>query len=532
MLGRGVETMMSQSDQNTSAGLAIARLRGACQWPGLRFVAWRACLVLAMVGMLLSGCDKKESEAARRKAESTAGASGQRPGNASTQPAGSLAVAALPKPGGALAADAACITPACHARYATAPHTHGPVKEGACDACHQADAGGHRYPLKRDADKTCTFCHTVSGTLEHQHGALQQGCLTCHRPHESNAPFLLKTDTVERLCASCHEVPLKRFAHDPFAQGRCSDCHEAHQSKNKMLLKGGEGPQQCYRCHTALETTMKTASQVHKPASEDCVTCHNPHSSDYQRELKSPLAQTCLACHKDVGKKADGATVKHTAMTSDHQCANCHTSHASNHGALLKGRMDAVCLECHDKAVKTTEGRVVADMKPVLKESKFLHGPVQAGDCSACHEAHGSSHTELLSKPFPKSFYAPFRVEDYALCFSCHQKDMVLNAKTQSLTNFRDGDRNLHFVHVNREDKGRSCRTCHAVHGSNLPRHMASSVPFEGSNWAMPIRYEATAEGGRCAPGCHESFAYSRTKPMTPTTQMNPTTRPTGGGQP
>lgn len=510
-------------------------MRQRLQWPGLRFVAWRACLLLAMAGMLLSGCEKKESEPERKKAETTAVAPGQLPGGATTKPAAFVTVAPLPKPWG-LAADAACITPACHSRFATAAHIHGPVSERACDACHQADTGGHRYPLKRDADKTCTFCHSVSGTQEHQHGALKEGCMSCHRPHESSAKFLLKTDTVERLCATCHDVPLKRFAHGPFAKGQCTVCHQAHQSDTRMLLRDGEGPQHCYSCHTELQKTMKTASHVHKPASEDCVTCHSPHSSDHERELKEPITQTCLACHKDVGKEVAGATVKHTAMSSDHQCANCHTAHASNHGVLLKQRMDAVCLQCHDKGVKAADGRVVENMKPVLMESKFLHGPVQAGDCSACHQAHGSSRAELLRQPFPKSFYAPFSVENYSLCFSCHEKDMVLTAKTTSLTDFRDGDRNLHFVHVNREDKGRSCRTCHVVHGSDLPRHMAGSVPFEGSNWAMPIRYEAAADGGRCAPGCHESFVYNRSKPVTATTQISPATQTTsgstGGGQP
>jgi hypothetical protein len=92
---------------------------------------------------------------------------------------------------------------------------------------------------------------------------------------------------------------------------------------------------------------------------------------------------------------------------------------------------------------------------------------------------------------------------------------MVLEEKTASLTNFRDGDRNLHFVHVNRDDKGRSCKTCHAIHGSNLPNHMASEVPFEGSNWSMPIEFEKTTGGGKCAPGCHVPKTYTRGGPAT-----------------
>ena len=63
---------------------------------------------------------------------------------------------------------------------------------------------------------------------------------------------------------------------------------------------------------------------------------------------------------------------------------------------------------------------------------------------------------------------------------------------------------------MNREKKGRTCRTCHEIHGSNLPAHVAETVPFEGSGWALPIGFEKTDTGGSCATGCHQKLAYSR----------------------
>ena len=97
-----------------------------------------------------------------------------------------------------------------------------------------------------------------------------------------------------------------------------------------------------------------------------------------------------------------------------------------------------------------------------------------------------------------------------ACSFTCHEPDSVLESKTTTLTNFRDGEVNLHYLHVNRDDKGRSCKTCHELHGSNLPNHMASEVPFEGSKWAMPIEYQKTERGGGCTPGCHDTKTYDR----------------------
>jgi hypothetical protein len=77
---------------------------------------------------------------------------------------------------------------------------------------------------------------------------------------------------------------------------------------------------------------------------------------------------------------------------------------------------------------------------------------------------------------------------------------------------------------VNRSEKGRSCASCHSIHGSNLPNHMASEVPFERSGWAMPIGFEKLSDGGSCAPGCHAPRSYSRTRPSTAPT-IEPTTR-------
>jgi predicted CXXCH cytochrome family protein len=181
---------------------------------------------------------------------------------------------------------------------------------------------------------------------------------------------------------------------------------------------------------------------------------------------------------------------------------------------LLANRTDAVCLTCHKEMAKTLAG------------AKFLHGPIRAGECSACHDAHGAQHANLLDRAFPETFYTSFDVKKYDLCFTCHEKQLTLVAKTTALTNFRNGEQNLHYLHVNRDEKGRSCRTCHDIHGSNLPNHMASSVPFEGSKWAMPLEYEKTGKGGRCTPGCHVTRTYDRgAAPATVITATNPTTR-------
>jgi predicted CXXCH cytochrome family protein len=483
------------------------------------------CLLPGLFCFLLlvnPGCDRSTGPAEPTTAP--VGASPTHYGNeGGALPVVYAVVPAAPKPTGPLAKDASCVTAECHANFTRAPQIHSPVAQKACDSCHENDVGGHKYPLKRDATATCTFCHAVAGTQTHQHKALEKGCLTCHQAHTSQTKFLLKADTIERLCASCHEIPLKKFAHEPFVKGQCTLCHQPHQADNKQLLRGGEGAKHCFTCHDGLRQVMNTATHVHAPAGKDCGTCHNPHSTDFPRQLRKDVEETCFSCHPKIKEHVEQSNVKHAAMVTGEKCANCHNAHASDQPDLLRHRMDQVCLSCHDKPLLAADGRKIQNMAPVLGSSQFLHGPIRAGSCSGCHDPHGAKEEGLLERSFPKSFYTSFDVKKYALCFSCHESELVLEEKTANLTNFRDGDRNLHFVHVNRDDKGRSCKSCHAIHGSDLPNHMASEVPFEGSNWSMPIEFKKTSDGGSCAPGCHVPKTYSRSKPTTaPTTRGAP----------
>ena len=210
---------------------------------------------------------------------------------------------------------------------------------------------------------------------------------------------------------------------------------------------------------------------------------------------------------------------QHGALLVQNGCGNCHDAHGSGEPKLLKDQVASLCLNCHNRPQEAKDGRTIRSVEAEVLQRAFLHGPVRAGQCQACHQVHGSSNSRLLSKVFPATFYARFDVTNYALCFSCHEQAMVMDQATTKLTGFRNGDRNLHHVHVNRE-KGRTCIACHAIHGSDAPKHMAASVPFEGGGWSMPINFRKTPTGGSCAPGCHQAYTYDRDQAVRyPTTQ-------------
>lgn len=415
-----------------------------------------------------------------------------------------------------------CVAVDCHANLVTVAYQHGPVFVGACESCHEPEQPDHKFPLKRTGVELCTFCHPIMGGRKHVHEVLgKEGCLPCHNPHGSNTKFLLTAASTELVCQPCHSIERKPRLHGPFAAGECTVCHEPHQGDYAHLLRGGDGKDHCLVCHRSMATKMQAAGVIHKPAENECTGCHEPHSSSFDSMLKTPVEQLCFECHPDVEGRVANAQSPHGAVFTGHQCANCHDPHAEGRPNLLRDELRDLCLRCHDKPLEAYDGRTIPDMRPVLLDRKSLHGPVQAGQCNACHEVHGSSNAKLLTKHFPPEFYDAFDLANYALCFECHPKAIVLEKETTTLTNFRDGSRNLHYLHVNRPEKGRTCRTCHEIHGSNLPRHMASEVQFEGGAWSMPIRFVETSDGGSCSPGCHKPYSYSRhARPGTSTTAV------------
>jgi predicted CXXCH cytochrome family protein len=508
---------MNDTRVNPRAG-PIVRLgitRGLSGW----------CLY-AIMSLLLVACGHEPPEPAQPEAEPAAAASTlhYERSNDSDDPGVSVGRSAvlasglagdvepLPKPTTALPEDATCITPGCHISIVDAKHIHGPVAVANCESCHDADTGGHVYPLKRAGNETCLFCHPVIGARSQEHAAVEDnGCVSCHDPHRSDANFLMKQPSVEQLCATCHETPLKKYAHGPFAAGQCTVCHQPHEANADNLLRQGDQPDHCFSCHTGIQVRLANSPVVHEPAKQDCTTCHEAHTSDYPYQLSAPVAESCFTCHDQMARRVTSQPVSHDALFIEDGCANCHDPHAAGGQDLLKDRTDNLCMRCHNQPVETADGRVIANMQPTL-DRKYLHGPVRAGDCAACHSVHGGENARLLIKRFPDTFYAGFDLSNYALCFGCHSDDLVLSEKTDSLTAFRQGDRNLHYLHVNRTKKGRTCKTCHDIHGSDRPDHIASDVPFEGSQWAMPINFSRTETGGSCSPGCHVARTYKRSQ--------------------
>jgi predicted CXXCH cytochrome family protein len=152
------------------------------------------------------------------------------------------------------------------------------------------------------------------------------------------------------------------------------------------------------------------------------------------------------------------------------------------------------------------------NVKKELDGKKYLHGPIKKGECKACHDPHGSDNFRMLRGSYPADIYVPYKDGTYGLCLTCHEKNLLRFAETTIYTKFRNGKRNLHYVHVVNTRKGRTCRVCHQPHASNGVK-MVNKESIKFGVWDIPVNLTVTSSGGRCAPGCHQAFKYDREKP-------------------
>jgi len=307
------------------------------------------------------------------------------------------------------------------------------------------------------------------------------------------------------IAAGCHAALVEKpSVHQPVAQNACHACHEQVKGEKHSFKLIAEEGELCSPCHVI----PRDKKLSHKPFGQNaCLSCHDPHSGAASSLLAEPTEEDlCARCHE---KKT--GTVVHAPVAAG-QCSKCHLAHQSNEPALLNAKGSALCLSCHPAVGKEIQG------------AKLLHKPVEKG-CGDCHKAHASPNAALLSFTYTRESSSSYKPENFELCFRCHARELIEEPKS-TLTGFRNGDRNLHYVHVRRDEKGRSCSACHQAHGSEGPRLVKKLVPFGKEGWSLPLTLEPTPNGGTCSTGCHDKLSYDRAAPVPAAAPAPPAAQP------
>lgn len=321
---------------------------------------------------------------------------------------------------------------------------------------------------------------------------------------------LSQSGVQEKTCIDCHKRTVKKdILHGPVGAD-CTNCHKPNGQKHPLENVSGfsliaNGAKLCYTCHKSFQSTIKTYKRVHPPVAKgECLECHEVHSSNDSNLIFTKPPDLCYFCHSKIEKKVNKSKIVHLPVKEEGGCIICHSPHASNQKKLLVSKNRTLCLSCHNKVIMKGD-REITNIDKLLKESKVQH-PALKKRCTACHRPHASNNKFLLKYPFPTGNYAKGTEETYELCLQCHDPDLLLAERTTTATEFRDGDRNLHFVHVNKE-KGRACLNCHNVHGSKRDHLIPETVKF--GSWDMPLKYIGRKNGGSCS-GCHKVRSYTR----------------------
>jgi len=128
----------------------------------------------------------------------------------------------------------------------------------------------------------------------------------------------------------------------------------------------------------------------------------------------------------------EGASVQHAPVEAG-ECSACHNPHVARFQNLLRDRPGPLCASCHE------------DVQGADHET--VHAPVAEGRCADCHDPHGSEHRGLLVE------------SSETLCVTCHEDVASWKERGVQHAPFAQG----------------RCSTCHDPHSSDGPGLLAKS---------------------------------------------------------
>ena len=276
-------------------------------------------------------------------------------------------------------------------------------------------------------------------------------------------PLDPKTDPAK--CLECHEDKSKgKNVHTAISTG-CTSCHEIRVNKDvtRVKLITATASALCITCH-ADKKAADIKGTVHPPAVRDCLTCHDPHSSDNPNQLLKPTSggekeNLCLSCHQ-TGLNVPEKGSRHAAL--DMGCDTCHTTHKTGAEPTMDNQFHltkaapALCLDCHDA-------------KDADLQKAHQNQPFATANCLECHDPHQSASPKLMVK----FMHPPFEARS---CDTCHApaKDgkVVLtqaDAKSICVTCHDDKPKLIDTSKVQHPGAMGDCTDCHSPHASNQP---------------------------------------------------------------
>jgi predicted CXXCH cytochrome family protein len=201
----------------------------------------------------------------------------------------------------------------------------------------------HPVPLPPDFDPAkCVECHTDKQQGKHVHSAIAMGCTTCHTVEtKAELTTISLISRPPELCTTCHQTSDEPRKHQPYAQNQCMLCHDPH--------------------------TSDYLDQIRKPPNALCLTCHGERrgtgnsvellkSQKVSAEEFAKIPKIVLDRTQRVGHPflehpvSDGPDPLRRG--EELSCLSCHLPHAAPLPRLLTEAWKSldICDRCHQAA--------------------------------------------------------------------------------------------------------------------------------------------------------------------------------------
>lgn len=149
--------------------------------------------------------------------------------------------------------------------------------------------------------------------------------------------------------------------------------------------------------------------------------------------LKQSGSELCFSCHEEE-KTAFNKKYIHSPVEQG-ECSVCHNPHTAKYEFMLSESIPELCYSCH------------ADQERIFTEALHVHAAIKQGKCTGCHDPHASDNEHLQKKT------------DQDLCYSCHEQEAEDHQKGK--------------IHSPVEEGG--CSLCHEAHVSDFRSLLTNS---------------------------------------------------------
>lgn len=231
-----------------------------------------------------------------------------------------------------------------------------------------------------------------------------------------------------------------RFHRQAAIPEECSGCHTDRLPPDAVIdkVRYGQFSPECYSCHGSMVTGSEWR---HFPSSALlCRTCHQSAADAKQMVVPTGKVEAlCFDCHVNNKKWSSMTHIHGPVGTGD--CTICHDPHgSSSEFQLWADGKGKLCVVCHEEMKKYLD----PGQKTIV-----VHGIMNAQGCGACHSPHATNYRFQLFG----------EIND--LCVSCHI----------SLAGVTQGHPVQNHIVTGKSDPRRAgypftCTSCHNPHGS------------------------------------------------------------------